>query len=146
MEFNILIVDDSKTIRSVVRRVIEMTGVPVAQFLEAEDGEDALTAVDANEVHLILSDINMPNKDGLQFLEELKSTEDGKKIPVIMVSTEASEKKITRAVRLGAEGYIKKPFVPETIRELMLKVLGNKYGFVPDEGNVDADEDDGMDF
>ncbi|MBU0481869.1 MAG: response regulator [Proteobacteria bacterium] len=145
MEFNVLIVDDSKTIRSVVMRVVEMSGVPVGEFLEAENGAEALEVVRGNKVDIILTDINMPVMDGLQFLEELKKDSGIKNIPVIMVSTEASETKITRAVRLGAEGYIKKPFVPETIREIMLKILNKKYGFVPGEDSV-AEEGGDLDF
>jgi two-component system chemotaxis response regulator CheY len=68
-------------------------------------------------VQLILSDINMPNMDGIQFLTELKSKPEFKDIPVIMITTEGGEAKVKEAVQLGASGYVRKPFTPDQINE-----------------------------
>jgi two-component system chemotaxis response regulator CheY len=84
---------------------------------EAGDGVEALATLKVQKVDLILSDINMPNMDGLEFLGKLKGDEGLKNIPVIMVSTEGSQTKVLEAVQLGAAGYVRKPFTPDQIKD-----------------------------
>jgi two-component system chemotaxis response regulator CheY len=74
-------------------------------------------------VGLILSDINMPNMDGLEFLRSVKANPSWKGVPVVMVTTEGSQDKVIQALQLGASGYVKKPFTPEQIREKLAGVV-----------------------
>jgi two-component system chemotaxis response regulator CheY len=87
------------------------------RVLEAGDGCVALEILKKETVNIILADINMPNMDGIQMLAELKSNDQWKLIPVVMISTESSETKVMEALRLGAKGFIRKPFVPDEIGE-----------------------------
>jgi two-component system chemotaxis response regulator CheY len=117
MPLDVLIVDDSAAIRKILQRVLRQAEVPVREFYEAGDGAEALEALKGKEVGLILSDINMPNMDGLQLLGHLKGSDSWKNVPVIMVTTEGSQAKVMEAVQLGAAGYVRKPFTAEQIKE-----------------------------
>jgi len=114
---DILIVDDSAGIRKILQRVIRQAEVPLGVVHEAGDGCEALEVLKTNTVGLILSDINMPNMNGLELLSRLKSDEAFKNVPVVMVSTEGNQAKVLEAVQLGAEGYVRKPFNAEQIKE-----------------------------
>ena len=127
MAFNILIVDDSETMRAVVKKVVTMSGVAVGQFLEAANGREALEVLEGAWVDVILSDINMPEMNGIELLQEIKKNVVFKHVPVILITTEASQARMDEAARHGAAGYIKKPFVPETIKAVLLDVLEKAY-------------------
>lgn len=114
---DVLIIDDSAAIRKILRRVLQQTELPFGSVHEAGDGVEALNCLRDNKVRLILSDINMPNMDGLQLLGELKANADWKDIPVVMITTEGSQAKVLEAVQLGAVGYVRKPFTAEQIKE-----------------------------
>jgi two-component system chemotaxis response regulator CheY len=114
---DVLIVDDSAAIRKILQRVLRQTNIPIGAMHEAGDGAEALAALKVHKVDLILSDINMPNMDGLELLGKLKGDEVLKTIPVIMVSTEGSQTKVLEAVQLGAAGYVRKPFTPDQIKD-----------------------------
>ena len=114
---DVLIVDDSAAIRKILQRVLRQADIPVGNVFEAGDGKEALEALKTQSVGLILSDINMPNMDGLEFLRNLKANESWKTLPVVMVSTEGSQAKVLEAVGLGAAGYVRKPFTAEQIKE-----------------------------
>ena len=117
---DVLIVDDSAAIRKILQRVLRQTDLPIGQIFEAADGKEALTALGTQTVGLILSDINMPNMDGLELLGHLKANEAWMKVPVIMVSTEGSQAKVLEAVELGAVGYVRKPFTADQIKEKLV--------------------------
>lgn len=123
MPLDVLIVDDSAAIRKVLQRVLTQTNLPLGKVLEAGDGREALDAMAQAKVDLILSDINMPNMDGLQFLSELKSNDQWKGIPVLMISTEGSQAKVMEAVQLGARGFVRKPFTPDQIKEKLASIF-----------------------
>lgn len=127
MAFNILIVDDSETMRAAIRKVIQMSGVPVGNFHEAAHGRDALGLLEDSWVDVILSDINMPEMNGMELLEKLKSNAVFANIPVIFITTEASEARMAEAKKIGVAGYIKKPFLPETIKKILYEVLESAY-------------------
>jgi len=129
MAFNILIVDDSPAMRRVVRRVVDLSGVQVGNYLEAGDGKQALTVLRAEWVDLILTDINMPEMDGEELLVAVRKDDTLKSIPVLVVSTDQTEARIEQMLALGADGYISKPFAPATLSEEMHRLLGG----VPDE-------------
>lgn len=114
---DILIVDDSAAIRKILGRVLKQAEVPVGNVFEAGDGSEAMEALKGQNIGLILSDINMPNMNGLELLSALKANDGWKNIPVVMVSTEGSQAKVLEAVRLGAAGYVRKPFSAEQIKE-----------------------------
>lgn len=114
---DVLIVDDSAAIRKILRRVLQQAEIPLGQVYEASDGVEAVAGLTQQKVQLILSDINMPNMDGLQLLSVLKSNLEWKAIPVIMITTEGSQAKVLEAVQLGAAGYVRKPFTAEQIKE-----------------------------
>jgi two-component system chemotaxis response regulator CheY len=117
MPVDVLIVDDSAAIRKILQRVLRQTDIPIGDVLEAGDGVEALKALSNRHVHLILSDINMPNMDGLELLTKLKANEKWKSVPIIMVTTEGGQAKVIEAVQLGAAGYVRKPFTAEQIKE-----------------------------
>jgi len=123
MPLDVLIVDDSAAIRKILQRVLTQTNLPLGKVLEAADGREALDAMAQAKVDLILSDINMPNMDGLQFLSELKSNDQWKGIPVLMISTEGSQAKVMEAVQLGARGFVRKPFTPDQIKEKLASIF-----------------------
>jgi|SRR5208283_3713785 len=114
---DVLIVDDSAAIRKILQRVLRQADVQLNLVYEAGDGAEALVVLSKQKVDLILSDINMPNMDGLELLGKLKADAALKNVPVIMVSTEGSQTKVLEAVQLGAAGYVRKPFTPDQIKE-----------------------------
>ena len=120
---NVLIVDDSAAIRKILQRVLGQANVPISHVFEAADGLEALAVLKANRVGLVLSDINMPNMDGLQFLSEMRAVEEWKSIPVVMITTEGSQAKVMEAVQLGASGYVRKPFTPDQIKEKLAGLI-----------------------
>ncbi|MBL0160248.1 MAG: response regulator [Bryobacterales bacterium] len=123
MSLDVMIVDDSAAIRKILQRVLIQADVPIGKVVEAGDGQDALEKLKTVTVGLILSDINMPNMDGLQLLAALKSQESTKGVPVIMVTTEGSSNKVMEAVSLGAAGYVRKPFTAEQIKEKLAGII-----------------------
>ena len=114
---DVLIVDDSAAIRKILQRVLRQADVPVGAVFEAGDGFEALETLKNEKIGLVLSDINMPNMDGLEFLGKMKAEAIWKDLPVIMISTEGSQNKVLEAVGLGAAGYVRKPFTAEQIKE-----------------------------
>jgi two-component system, chemotaxis family, chemotaxis protein CheY len=118
MDFlNILIVDDSAAIRKVLIRVLRQTELPLGDIREASDGQEAIEKLEEGSAGLILSDINMPNMDGLQLLSRLRSEKRWQSIPVIMITTEGNKSSVLQAVELGAQGYVRKPFTAEQIKD-----------------------------
>ena len=117
MALDILIVDDSAAIRKILQRVLMQAEVPLGKVLEAGDGREALAALAQDRVGLVLSDINMPNMDGIEFLRQVKANAELKDVPVVMVTTEGSKAKVMEAVELGAVGYVRKPFTADQIKD-----------------------------
>jgi len=115
MTLNILIVDDSVAMRMLLQRALRQTNLPLERVFEAGDGCAALEILHKETVSIILTDINMPRMDGLQLLAELKANDQWKQVPVVMISTEGSQAKVMEALRLGARGFIRKPFIPDDI-------------------------------
>lgn len=124
MAYRVLIVDDSPAMRAFVRRVMDLSGFDLSICLEAANGEDALALLAAEWVDAILTDINMPEMDGEEFLRHLSQDELLRSIPVTVVSTDATENRISRMLALGARGYVVKPFTPEVLRAELERTLG----------------------
>jgi two-component system chemotaxis response regulator CheY len=123
MAFNILIVDDSSTMRKIVLRNLKQTGLDVGEVFQAGDGQAALAVLAANTVHLILSDWNMPNMDGLGLVEAVRSDPNNAQIRIIMITTEGGETKVDEAIAAGANGYVKKPFTADDLEKELLPVM-----------------------
>jgi two-component system chemotaxis response regulator CheY len=126
MAIRALIVDDSSVMRKIVERCLRQAGMDLGQVLEASNGAEALALVNENAFDLILSDINMPVMDGLEFVKHLKELESAKNVPIVMITTEGGEKSVLEALSLGAKGYIRKPFTPDQVKEHVIPVLGGK--------------------
>ncbi len=120
---DVLIVDDSAAIRKILQRVLRQADVPIGEVYEASDGIEALAALKDKPVGLILSDINMPNMDGLQFLTQVRAMPEWQKVPIVMITTEGSQHKVMEAVQLGASGYVRKPFTAEQIKEKLAGLI-----------------------
>lgn len=123
MAVDVLIVDDSAAIRKILQRVLLQAEVPLGQVVEAGDGVEALARLQETKVGLILSDINMPNMDGLALLSAVKADAELRSVPFIMVTTEGGSSKVMEAVNLGANGYVKKPFTAEQIKEKLAGII-----------------------
>jgi len=119
MAWNILIVDDSSLTRKRVRRIIEMADLDVGQFLDAENGAEALKILEESNVDLVLSDLNMPEMNGAEMVHRMKSTQATKSIPVVVVSTESKTARIKELLAEGVKDYLHKPFTPEEFKEVM---------------------------
>lgn len=123
-DISALIVDDSSVMRKIVERALRQAGLPIANVFEAASGVEALDLVRGQRVDLILSDINMPNMDGLEFLRQLREQDLAQDVPVVMITTESSEDHVREALAAGAQGYIRKPFTAEQVKERVLPLVG----------------------
>jgi two-component system chemotaxis response regulator CheY len=143
MAFNLLIVDDSNSMRTVVKKIVGLTGLEVSQILEADNGRKALDVLSGNWVDVVILDINMPEMNGLELLKRMSEDAVLKNIPVVMMTTEASEAHMKTAFEMGAKGFIRKPFVPEELRKMLLGVLGfNEKGSYGEH----QEDSEGVDF
>ena len=123
MGINVLIVDDSSVMRKILGRSLRQAKTSgIDEIVEANDGAEALEKLNGDSVHLIFSDINMPNINGLEFLRRLKETPQ-KDVPVIVVTTEGGEKTVMEAISLGAKGFIRKPFTTAQMEGAISKVI-----------------------
>jgi two-component system, chemotaxis family, chemotaxis protein CheY len=123
MAYTILIVDDSQTMRKVIRKSVAISGFDLGDCWEAKDGQEALSMLDSHGINLILADLNMPVMNGLEMVRELRKNERHRNIPVVLVTTEGSEKRLEEAYALGVNGYIQKPFHPEAIRDVLTRIM-----------------------
>ena len=123
MESDVLVVDDSAAIRKILQRVLRQTGMAIRTVHEAGDGQEALDVLHAQKIDLVLTDINMPKMDGLQLLASVKGSSQWRHVPVVMITTEGGEAKVGEAVRLGAAGYVRKPFTADQIKEKLAGLL-----------------------
>lgn len=124
MESDVLVVDDSAAIRKILQRVLRQTGMSIRSIHEAGDGQEALEKLRGQPgIQLVLTDINMPKMDGLQLLAAMKASAAWRGLPVVMITTEGGETKVGEAVRLGAAGYVRKPFTADQIKEKLAGIL-----------------------
>jgi two-component system chemotaxis response regulator CheY len=116
----IMIVDDSASLRQVVGIALKGAGYEV---LEGRDGADALSKLSGQKIHLIISDVNMPNMDGISFVKALKLLPNYKFTPVIMLTTESQEEKKREGQAAGAKAWVVKPFKPEQLLGAVQKLV-----------------------
>ena len=119
---NILIVDDSTTMRMVIRRVVTLTEVPVGNVYEARNGREALKVLESNTVHAVFTDINMPVMNGEELLREIAKRADWDDILRIVVSTDGSKLRREEARNLKVSLYVEKPFRPEVVRDVLVQI------------------------
>ncbi len=124
MGYTILVVDDSETIRSVLERALEMTKLPIEVVIQAENGKKALEILRTHWIDIIFTDIHMPELDGIGLVDTMNTDPELKEIPVVIVSTEGSATRIAELRAKGIKGYLRKPFTPERIRDIIIETLG----------------------
>jgi two-component system, chemotaxis family, chemotaxis protein CheY len=124
MAYNILLVDDSVTVRAVISKALKLAGVDINELFQAGHGEEALAVLEDNWVDLIFCDISMPVMDGEEFVVAMKEKGMIETIPVVIVSSAGSEPRVARLKENGVRDYIQKPFTPERIREVVDQVMG----------------------
>ncbi|CAZ88237.1 Chemotaxis protein CheY [Thiomonas arsenitoxydans] len=120
MAKTILIVDDSASLRQVVNIALASAGYEV---IEAVDGVDALTKLDGRKIHLIISDVNMPNMDGITLVKEIKQKADYKFTPIIMLTTESQDDMKAQGQAAGARAWVVKPFQPAQMLAAVSKLI-----------------------
>jgi len=122
-EVTALIVDDSAVMRKIVERALRQAGLDALIVREAGNGHEGLEILKVQPVDLILSDINMPSMDGLEFLRQVVARKLAPGVPVVMITTESSEEHVKEAIHAGARGYIRKPFTAEQVKQRVLPLL-----------------------
>jgi len=124
MAFNILLVDDSITVRSVISKALKLAGVEIGQLYEAGNGQEALEILDREWVDLVFADISMPVMDGEEMVGRMHESGSIENVPVVIVSSAGSGPRVARLREKGVRDYIQKPFTPERIREVVDQVMG----------------------
>ena len=119
MAFNFLIVDDSDTIRAVIAKTLKVSGVPLGELHFAANGQEALDSLKENWVDIVLTDINMPDINGLELIRFIRDNERYRETPLIIISTETSQRDRERGLALGANAYLVKPFEPSALKEVV---------------------------
>lgn len=119
----ILAVDDSPTMRRIIVNTLKRAGY--SNVIEANDGKDALAKIKVENPNLVITDWNMPEMDGLTFVATLRSMDNYKDIPVLMVTARSVKEDILVAMKAGVTSYIVKPFTPDTLKEKIERVLAD---------------------
>jgi two-component system chemotaxis response regulator CheY len=122
-EIRALIVDDSSVMRKIVERSLRQAGMDELMVREAGNGVEGLEILRAERFDLVLTDINMPSMDGLEFVRQIQDQKLAPGVPVIMITTESSEEHVKKAIQAGARGYIRKPFTAEQVKERVLPLV-----------------------
>lgn len=131
MAFDILIVDDSKVTRKMIARTLGMAGVPVRTLVEAENGAEglkkmrALLLMEKDPFGIVIADINMPEMTGIEMIGQMMADPVLSKVPVVVISTEGSQTRIDELRSLGVKGYLRKPFTPEDVRDMLKSIVGD---------------------
>ncbi len=125
MAVNVLIVDDSGVMRSMIRKAIELSGLALGDVHQAENGREGLEVLDSSWIDLVLVDINMPVMNGEEMIAAMHAREDFRSIPIVVVSTEGSRTRIERLEKAGVR-FIHKPFSPEKLRDTLKDLLGSE--------------------
>lgn len=123
MSLKILIVDDSATTRTFIKRTLALIGIQEDQLVEAGGGREALECLEAGGIDLVLSDLNMPGMDGGTLIREMEAAAHLAQIPVVIISTEGSRPRLERITRKSVVGFLRKPFTPEQLRDVLQSVL-----------------------
>jgi len=128
MSVNVLVVDDSDVIRTMVMKTMRLADIPLGTAFEASNGREALEVLEDNWVDVVLADINMPIMDGLEMIEHIRASANFADVPVVVISTDGAESRAQRLRELGVETYLRKPFTPEQVRDVINEVAGRVTG------------------
>ena len=120
MSKTILIVDDSSSVRTVLRASLKGAGYKV---IEGVDGEDAIAKLDGQKVHLIISDVNMPNMNGIEMVRQIRQMPDYRLTPICMLTTESGKDKMVEGREAGARAWIVKPFQPPELLDAVSRLV-----------------------
>jgi two-component system chemotaxis response regulator CheY len=123
MALNILVVDDSSVMRSMIIKTLHMSGLPLGEVHQASNGQEGLQVLDSTWIDLALVDINMPIMNGEEMIEKVRENTTTTDLPVIVVSTESSEARIEMLQKSGV-GFVHKPFTPEILRKTIVGMTG----------------------
>lgn len=121
MSKRIMIVDDSATVRQVLQMTLEGAGYDI---FDAVDGQDALAKLEDARLDMVITDLNMPNLDGIGLIRKIRQHAAYRFIPIVMLTTESAEEKKQEGKAAGASGWIVKPFKPEQLLKVVKMVLG----------------------
>jgi len=127
MAYDILIVDDSRTMRKFIKLSFTQSGFEVGCCLEAGNGQEALNILNSCMVDLILADLNMPVMNGMDMIKALQKDEKHREIPVVLVTTQGNLPYLEEAYALGVKAYIQKPFSPELLRDTCSRVVEESH-------------------
>ncbi len=128
MALNILIVDDSSTVRAVIVKTLGMAGVETGTLHEAADGAAALQSLEEHWIDLVLADLNMPGMGGMELVTRMKENDSLSDIPVLIVSTEGSKTRVEELRRQGIAGFLRKPFTPESLKSAVESAIAGWEG------------------
>lgn len=123
MSFNVLVVDDSSVMRTMIIRTLRMSGVPLNEVHQANNGQEALEVLRQSWIDLALIDINMPVMNGVELIDRVRADDETRDLAIIVVSTESSDTRIQEVQGKGAS-FVHKPFTPEMLRETITEVTG----------------------
>jgi two-component system chemotaxis response regulator CheY len=123
----ILIVDDSAMMRTMIKRVIKLTDVRVEAIFEASNGAEGLALLEANDIHLLLTDINMPVMSGADMLREIALNDRWRGLSRVIISTDGSTARREEATDLDVTCYLEKPFSPEVLRDVLNEVADSGF-------------------
>lgn len=124
MSYNVLIVDDSSIVRSVVKKSIGMSGIEVASVFEAGNGREALEVLNKEWIDIVFADLNMPEMNGVELVEKMSEDSMLVSTPVVIISSEQRQAKIDALKARGIRAYMKKPFRPEGFKDVVCSILG----------------------
>jgi two-component system chemotaxis response regulator CheY len=124
LQMKILVVDDFSTMRRIIKNILREMGY--VNIFEADDGTTALEVLRAEKIDFIISDWNMPKMAGIELLKAVRTSEEWKEMPFLMVTAEGQKEHVIEAVKNKVSNYIIKPFTPETLAEKISNILGNK--------------------
>jgi two-component system, chemotaxis family, chemotaxis protein CheY len=124
LKMNILIVDDFSTMRRIVKNILKQLGY--VNIFEADDGKTALDVLKQEKIALVISDWNMPQMSGIELLKAVRTSEQWKDLPFLMVTAEGQKENVIEAVKNRVNNYIVKPFTPETLMEKITKIFDGK--------------------
>jgi len=141
MAYNVLIVDDSTSMRAVIKKIVKASGFNVGKFFEASNGVEALKVLNEEWLDLVLTDYNMPDMNGLELVEEMNKDDHLKSIPAVMITTEGSRERVEEFMAKGVIEYIKKPFTPEQIKQKLKHIMGETEDEEQRYDNGDEDLD-----
>jgi two-component system chemotaxis response regulator CheY len=127
MAYNILLVDDSQTVKAVITKALAMSGLDLGDLFKAGDGREGLEILRREKVDLVFADINMPVMGGVEMVERMKGHPALRGIPIVIISTEGSATRIGELEAMGINAFLRKPFQPEALKKTVESILGASH-------------------